>query len=221
MIAPLVAAAAFALPPAVQAGELVRLPTRAKVVALTLDGGADARGATAVLRTLRRERVAATFFLTGRFVRRYPLVARAIGRDFPVGNHTISHSQMTRLASSEVRREIVVAARQIERATRRDPRPLFRFPYGDRDARTLRIARSLGYVSIRWTVDTLGWMPGQTVGGAVNRVVNRLVPGAILLLHLGGGRDGAAVDTRALPRVIAAIRARGYRFVTLESVRAP
>jgi peptidoglycan/xylan/chitin deacetylase (PgdA/CDA1 family) len=111
----------------------------------------------------------------------------------------------------------------IRRATGRDPRPYFRFPYGARDARTLRIAYRLGYASVRWTVDTWGWMgrSAQTVPGVVRKVVDHLVPGQIVMMHLGSARDRSTIDTIALPAVIRAARARGYRFVTLAGVRPP
>jgi peptidoglycan/xylan/chitin deacetylase (PgdA/CDA1 family) len=212
-----------ALPPAVVAGELVRLQTRQHVVALTFDGGGNAAGAPKILATLRRDHVPATFFLTGHFVRSYPAVSRAIGRRFVVGNHTVNHLELPRLSSAAVTREITVAQRLIQRATGRDPRPLFRFPYGSRDARTLAICHRLGYVSVRWTVDTLGWMGRsvQTPAGAERRVLGQLVPGEIVLMHLGSARDGGTIDTQALPSIIHAIRARGYRFVTLKDVRGP
>jgi len=215
----------LALPPAWQSGELVRLPTRRHVVALTFDGGGNDASAQSVLAELRRTGTPVTFFLTGKFVRLYPAIAHAIGADnsWDVGNHTVDHSDMRRLPSAQAAWEIAAAQAQIAKATGRDPHPLFRFPYGSRDARTLAIARRLGYVSVRWTVDTWGWMGHccQTVGGAVRRVVDHLMPGEIVLMHLGSAHDGATIDSQALPQVIAAVRARGYRFVTLASVRRP
>ena len=89
-----------ALPPAVVAGELVRLPTRQRVVALTFDGGGNADAAQAVLAILRREHVPGTFFLTGHFVTTYPRLARAIGRRYPVANHTVDHLDLRRLSPS-------------------------------------------------------------------------------------------------------------------------
>jgi len=212
-----------ALPPAVVAGELVRLRTRQHVVALTFDGGGNADAAQAVLAILRREHVSGTFFLTGHFVKTYPRLARAIGRRYRVANHTVDHLDLRRLSTPAATREITQAQAMIERATGRDPRPLFRFPYGARDSRTLRIVRQLGYVSIRWTVDTWGWMGlhFQTVAGAGRRVLAYLVPGEIVLMHLGSSRDHSTIDSKALPGVIRAVRARGYRFVTLSGVRAP
>ena len=212
-----------ALPPPIVAGELVRLQTRQHVVALTFDGGGNADAAKGVLAILRREHVPGTFFLTGHFVKTYPLLARAIGRRYPVANHTVDHLDLRRLSTPSATREITRAQALILHATGRDPRPLFRFPYGARDARTLGIVHSLGYASVRWTVDTWGWMglASQTVAGAARRVLDGLVPGEIVLMHLGSARDRSTIDSHALPRIIRAIRSRGYRFVTLAGIRAP
>jgi peptidoglycan/xylan/chitin deacetylase (PgdA/CDA1 family) len=213
----------FALPPAIVAGELVRLQTPQRVVALTFDGGGNADGAQRILAVLRREHVRATFFLTGHFVKAYPALARAIGRRYPVGNHTVNHFDLTRMPLAEAKHEIEGAALMIERATGRDTHPYFRFPYGARNASTLRLANRLGYASVRWTVDTWGWMgrSQQSVSGATRRVLDQLVPGEIVVMHLGSARDHSTIDSRALPGVIRAVRARGYRFVTLAGVRLP
>lgn len=212
-----------ALPPPIVAGELVRLQTRQRVVALTFDGGGNAASVRDVLAVLRREHVRGTFFLTGQFVRAYPALSRAIGRAHPVANHTVGHVDLRGLSDSGVIREITRGERMLRRATGRDPRPCFRFPYGARDARTLRIVNRLGYVSVRWTVDTWGWMGHsyQSAGGIVRKVVRNLVPGQIVMMHLGSARDRSTLDAQALPRVIRAVRARGYRFVTLAGVRPP
>lgn len=211
-----------ALPQPIVGGELVRLQTRQHVVALTFDGGGDDASARSVLAVLRREKVTGTFFLTGHFVKAFPALARAIGRRYAVGNHTVNHVDLRRLSSGAVANEVTQAQRMIAHATRRDTRPYFRFPYGARDARTLAIVHRLGYASVRWTVDTLGWMGRsvQTVSGAVRRVLAGLVPGEIVMMHLGSSRDGSTIDAHALPAVIHAVRARGYRFVTLAGVRA-
>ena len=213
----------LALPPPIVAGELVRLQTRKHVVALTFDGGGNANAARSVLAVLKREHVTGTFFLTGHFVKAYPQLARAIGRRYPVGNHTVNHLDLRRLSDGAVTREVTQAEQEIRAATRRDSRPYFRFPYGARDARTLRIVHRLGYASVRWTVDTWGWMglAEQTVAGARRRVLRYLMPGEIVLMHLGSSRDGSTIDSKALPGVIRSVRARGYRFVTLAGIQAP
>jgi peptidoglycan/xylan/chitin deacetylase (PgdA/CDA1 family) len=213
----------LALPPAIVAGEIVRLQTRQHVVALTFDGGGNADGAKGVLAALRREHVPATFFLTGHFVQSYPALSRVIGRRYPVGNHTVNHLDLLRLSTAAATREITRAATVIKRATGRETHPYFRFPYGSRNSSTLRLVNGLGYASVRWTVDTWGWMglSQQSVSGAVHRVLSNLVPGEIVLMHLGSSRDHSTIDSKALPRVVRLVRARGYRFVTLAGIRAP
>ena len=200
--------------------ELDRLPTHQKLIALTFDGGGDtANGTASMLRTLRRRRVPATFFLAGRWIRLHPSLARAIGRRYPIGDHTYDHADLLGLSSGQVRADIRRGAWWIRVVTGRRPRPLFRFPYGARDARTVAVVDSMGYVSVRWTIDTWGWMgtsEGQSVESVAHRVSEGLEPGAIVLMHVGVARDGSLLDARALSRVISLVRARGYRFVTLD-----
>jgi peptidoglycan/xylan/chitin deacetylase (PgdA/CDA1 family) len=215
-LAALTAVAAF--PPSLRGREVDHVPTRKKEVVLTLDAGGDAAGAWSILRTLQRKRVVATFFLTGRWVDRNRALALFIGHRYPVANHTYHHLPLSRVSDATVTREITTGAKAIRRRTGEDPRPLFRFPYGDSNGHVVAIANRLGYVSIRWTVDTLGWMGGahQSPAGAVRRVVDNLRPGAIILMHVGsaGDADRSTIDAHALPGVIDAVRSRGYTFTT-------
>jgi peptidoglycan/xylan/chitin deacetylase (PgdA/CDA1 family) len=198
--------------------EIERLHTRAKIVALTFDGAWDASGVPRIVAALRRFHATATFFVTGSWIKRYPRLARRIGRRYPLANHSWSHPQMTGLSSSEIRKEIRRAARWVRAVTGRDPRPLFRFPYGDRNARTIAIVNSLGYTSVRWSLDTWGWMgppEGQSKATVVHRVSTMLSPGDIVLLHIGANRDGSTLDADALPAILRLLERRGYRTVTL------
>jgi peptidoglycan/xylan/chitin deacetylase (PgdA/CDA1 family) len=225
----LVAALLIAAGPAGAASqyfELERIPTNRKLVALTFDGGgATATGTQLILAGLRRGHVPATFFVSGRWIMLHPVLAREIGRRYPVGNHTYAHKDARGLSDTALRDEVHLGAYWIRKVARRDPRPLFRFPYGARDARTVAVVNALGYTSVRWSVDTWGWMgptEGQSVRTVVRRFEERLRPGAIVLMHLGAARDGSLLDARALPRVIAVAKRRGYRFVTLDRwVRPP
>jgi peptidoglycan/xylan/chitin deacetylase (PgdA/CDA1 family) len=171
-----------------------------------------------MLRTLRRTRATATFFLTGRFAETYPRRARRIASLYPVGNHSYGHPHLTRLSSDAVLAEVRRGARAIRAAARRDPRPLFRFPFGDRDARTIGLVNGLGYAAFGWTLDTLGWQGrsgGRSVFSILTRVRQSLRPGAIVLMHAGAAADGSTLDADALGGLIRLLRAKRYELTTL------
>lgn len=205
------------LPSSLSGAEWTALPTGDKVVALTFDAGGNNAGVAPILKALAGAGVPATFFLTGRWAEVYPNDAKLIAATFPVANHTYSHPYLTKLTDANVKDQIVHAETVIKTTTGHDPRPLFRFPYGDVDSRVLADAHALGYGGIRWTVDTLGWKGGgaggQSEATVLARVLGSLRPGEIVLMHVGAANDGSTLDASALPAVISAVQARGYHFV--------
>lgn len=198
------------------------MPTSSKVIALTFDGGASNDGTARILEILAETGTPATFFLTGDFVREYPDDSRRIAAGYPLGNHTQDHPDLTTLSDAEVRTQIRTAQASIKEATGVDPRPYFRFPFGEVDARTIRLVNDECYVPFRWTVDTLGWQGtsgGMSADKVTQRVLDAASPGGIVLMHLGNNpTDTTALDADALPEIISGLRARGYAFVTLEHV---
>ncbi|HLV57468.1 MAG TPA: polysaccharide deacetylase family protein [Natronosporangium sp.] len=215
-----------AVPPHLAGLDLEVMPTDRKVVALTFDAGANADAVASILATLRAEGVPGTFFLTGTFIESFPAATRSIvDAGHRVGNHSTTHPHFTSLSAGQVHDEV----RATERALRRDfgtePRPWFRFPYGDRDARTIAVLNDLGYVPVRWTVDTLGWQGtsgGRSVASVTARVLDTARPGQIVLMHVGSHpTDGSMLDAQALPGVIAGLRAEGYGFATLDALLSP
>jgi peptidoglycan/xylan/chitin deacetylase (PgdA/CDA1 family) len=205
--------------------EVEQLHTHTKVVALTFDGAWDDSGVPRILQTLHRYHATATFFVTGSWVRRYPQMARRIGRAYPVGNHSWSHPQMSGMSAAAIRKEIRRASWWIRAATGHEDKPLFRFPYGDRSAGSIRAVNAMGYTSVRWSLDTWGWMgpaEGQSRATVLHRVSTMLSPGDILLLHIGANRDGSTLDADALPSILELLNRRGYKTVTLDDfVTAP
>jgi peptidoglycan/xylan/chitin deacetylase (PgdA/CDA1 family)/fermentation-respiration switch protein FrsA (DUF1100 family) len=207
------------LPTRLRGVEWSRLQTTRHVIALTFDGGSNADGLPSILATLKAAGVPATFFLTGDWARRYPDLARSIANHYPVGNHTVSHPHLPTLTHRQITFQVLRAGRDIRGITGVDTRPLFRFPYGDSDTQSLRLVNALGYGSIRWTVDSLGWKgasAGVTTVGITQRVLAPLQPGEIVLMHLGSSPDGSTPDAVALPRLISVLHARGYSFTTVE-----
>jgi len=211
------------IPESLLGQDVERIPTSRRVVALTFDAGANADAVPSILATLAGEHVTATFFLTGDFVQRFPDAARSIvASGHRLGNHSVDHPAFTSLTDGETRDQVLGAEEQISSVTGHDPRPLFRFPLGDRDARTIAAVNGLGYVAVRWTVDSLGWQ-GVTGGRSADEVTDRVLstaePGQIVLMHVGSHpADGSMLDADALPDVIAGLRRAGYEFVTLDAL---
>ncbi len=212
------------LPASLRGAEWDHVPTSQKVVALTFDAGANADGVPSILRTLEATNTPATFFLTGRWTENHPELARRIAARYPVGNHSITHPHFTKLTDAQLRAELLGAEATIKEVTGSSTRPFFRFPYGDRDTRTIGLVNDAGYGSFRWTVDTLGWKGtsgGMTTTTVVDRVMGTARPGQIVLLHVGSHpTDRSTLDADALPRIIEQLRARGYRFITLTEALA-
>lgn len=207
------------LPASLRGAEWNHVPTTQKVVALTFDAGANADGVPSILSTLEATNTPATFFLTGRWTENHAELARRIASRYPVGNHSVTHPYFTKLADAQLRDELLGAEATISEVTGSSTRPFFRFPYGDRDARTIRLVNEAGYGSFRWTVDTLGWKGtsgGMTTTTVVDRVTDTARPGQIVLLHVGSHpTDRSTLDADALPEIIDQLQARGYRFITL------
>lgn len=212
-----------AVPPSLAGKDVERIPTSRRVVALTFDAGANPDGVSAILATLRREGVPATFFLTGEFASRFPGPSAAIAAaGHRLGNHSVGHPYFTQLSDQAIRGELGAAEQAIRRATGAGAQPLFRFPYGDRDQRTIAVVNGAGYVPVRWTVDSLGWKGtsgAMTADAVTSRVLAGLRPGQIVLMHVGSNPDDrTTLDADALPSVIERIRAAGYGFVTLDAL---
>lgn len=210
----------YVVPSALRGTDFTRIPTTKKVVALTFDAGANAAGQASIMRTLKAKGVKATFFLTGKWVRAYPNYTKYIRLGgHAIGNHSDTHPYFTKLTVAQQQFEIRKAAYYIKAATGYPPRPWFRFPFGARTTSNIAVANSEGYICVRWTVDTLGWKgtsEGITTSIVKARVLKALVPGEIVLMHVGSNpTDHSTLDANALPSLIDALRAKGYGFTTL------
>jgi peptidoglycan-N-acetylglucosamine deacetylase len=166
---------------------------------------------------LERAHVPATFFEIGRQVQAYPAITRRLlARGFVVADHTENHPPLARLAPAQQRAEILAAAQHIRAAG--GPWPLlFRPPYGSFDIATMQSLRALHMLMVLWSVDTKDYSrPG--VSRIVYTAVSGAEPGAIVLMHDGGGDRSETVA--ALPRIITRLRQRGFRLVTISQLVA-
>jgi peptidoglycan-N-acetylglucosamine deacetylase len=180
-------------------------------IALTFDDGPGPY-TPQILSILERHDVPATFFEVGVLERYFYGSTSAIVADGDViGDHTEKHAAMSRLSAVGQRNQLLDEATAVQRRGARFPR-LFRPPYGMWNGTTLALLRRYRMLMVLWTVDTNDYRrPG--VKAIVRSALAGARPGAIILLHDAGGNRSQTV--KALPRIIAALRRRGYRLVTV------
>jgi peptidoglycan-N-acetylglucosamine deacetylase len=128
-----------------------------------------------------------------------------------IGDHTETHAPMSRLSRREQQKQLLAEARAIGRHGAPFPH-LFRPPYGLWNATTLALLRKYRMLMVLWTVDTSDYLR-RGVSAIVTAAVKGARPGAIILLHDAGGDRAETVA--ALPHIIAALRRRHYRLVTV------
>lgn len=201
---------------------MTQISTSRRVVALTFDAGAGNEGVASIVATLRREGVPASFFVTGAWASQNPALVRALAAVGPVGNHTYDHPHLPTLTDAQIRAQLDRTREIVLDAAGAETRPRFRFPFGDYSTHTLGVVNDAGYLAVGWTVDSLGWQGtsgGMTAAKVTGRVLAALTPGEIVLMHVGAHpTDHSTLDADALPQVIAALRAAGYTFVTLDAL---
>jgi peptidoglycan-N-acetylglucosamine deacetylase len=197
-------------------------------LALTFDDGPDPDWTPKILDILKAKGVHASFFIIGDSAQAYPdLVQRVLAEGHDVGNHTFTHPNLGEMPDELVTLEINATQRLFEALTGRSMR-LFRAPYlGDAEPTTadeivpIQIAQSMGYVSVGLHVDPNDWQrpPADVI---VQRVIEQVtdpnpdIRGHMILLHDSGGDRSQTIA--ALPKLIDALRAKGYDFVTVSKL---
>ena len=182
-----------------------------KVVYLTFDDG-PSRHTKPVLRMLDDYDAKATFFLVGENAVTHPDLARsAVARGHAVGSHTWNHRDMRRLKPARLNGQIIRTSRALRRVTGR-PVTCLRPPYGAVNRRVRAAVRHEELALKLWDVDPRDWKrPGAAA--IAGRVVSRVDPGDVVLMHDGGGNRAQSV--RALERILRALSKQDYTFATL------
>jgi peptidoglycan-N-acetylglucosamine deacetylase len=180
-------------------------------VALTFDDGPGPY-TPQVLGVLEHYHVRATFFEIGRMLRYFGgSTEREVADGDVIGDHTEDHPALAHLSAHDQREQLFEQIARVELLGARRPL-LFRPPYGSFNATTMRQLHSLHLLMVLWSADTDDYeQPGVDV--IVQRALEGVGPGAILLLHDGGGDRAQTIA--ALPAIIRGIRTRGYRLVTV------
>jgi len=193
--------------------ELFSPPQRPRYAVLTFDDGPYPVVTPALLTSLARLNVPADFFLIGRDAIEQPAIStRVASAGIEIGNHTLSHPQMTELLFPAQLEEIVDGALAIRGATGRKVE-YFRPPHGDFDTHTLEAARAHGETVALWDVDPGDWRH-VTPAAITENVLQHAKAPAVILLH-----NGSTATIEALPSIVQAYRNAGFEFITLSELQ--
>jgi peptidoglycan/xylan/chitin deacetylase (PgdA/CDA1 family) len=195
--------------------EIVHGDPTTGIVALTFDAGAEAgTAAPRVIEVLRERGVRATFFLSGNWVAKHPALAAEILADgHEIGNHSLTHPDLTRLADNQVVFELDYTDQIVWDTLGVHTRPYFRPPFGARNRRVLDVAAASGFRSVFWSLDSGDWLPRATPGAVAERVLRFAQPGDIVVEHVAS--DASAV---ALPTILDEFDERGWKVGTVSDV---
>jgi len=200
---------------------VTRYGSRKGQIALTFDDGPDETYTPRILDELRDLKAPATFFVTGRASQESPeLVKRMVREGHQIGNHTFTHPNIANITRAQLRIELTATQRLFESLLGRQS-VLFRPPYSEDtepetpvQVRPIEVATALGYLTVGMQLDPKDYRkPG--VDAIVSSTIDQAVAGRgnIVLLHDGGGDRSETVE--ALPRIVRALRSRGFKLVTV------
>ncbi len=201
-------------------GDLVtHVDTSEKVVALTFDDGPQPAYTRAVIDTLAAHDAKGTFFVIGSDAAASPAWLHAlVAAGEEIGNHTWSHPRLLAMSQGAIAGEIERTDAVIRAAGYRGP-ILVRPPNGKRLLAAPWYLWRHGRTTVTWTLEPDS-IPGiaDDADAMVAYVRDTVRPGDIILMHvMHKGRDASRA---ALPRILGALAADGYRFVTVSELLA-
>lgn len=184
-------------------------------IALTIDDGPHPTYTPKLLQILKQNSVPATFFVVGERAEQYPDLIRAeVAGGHEIGNHTYDHVSLVKIPPEYVDTEIKACSDVLIQITGHPPH-LFRPPGGEYNRSVAESAEALGCKMILHSDDPGDYAnPGTQV--IETRTLDTISNGGIILLH-----DGSAQTLLVLPKIIQRLKARGFRFVTVDQLLRP
>lgn len=183
-----------------------------KVCSISFDAAWGNEQTDTLLNILDDKNVKTTFFLVGDWVKKYPKSVKKIDKKgHDVGNHSSTHPHMTELSPQKIQSELQDCNNEIKKLTGKTP-TLFRPPYGDYNNEVVNTTKAMDMYCVQWNIDSLDWKdPG--CDQIIENCVKKLSPGSIILLH-----NGAKNTPEALPKLIDAIKQKGYSIVPISEL---
>jgi len=197
-------------------------PRTEPVVAVTFDACPTTRSpgfAPEIVDLLEREKVPTTFFVSGRWAETHPeAFARIRGvAFFEIALHGHRHRHLVPGAPEAMLAEIE-QGRDALRGLGAEVVPIFRPPYGDSPPELAEVARRAGVTALTWDVAPGDPDPRVAPATIQRGVTSGAQAGSVVVLHV----NGRGISTpKALPGVLAGLRARGLRLARASEVLAP
>jgi peptidoglycan-N-acetylglucosamine deacetylase len=188
-------------------------PNGEKTIALTFDDGPWPETTESILATLKKEKIKATFFVIGQPLKSFPEIGKKVLADgHVIANHTLHH-WYHKMSPLVAQREIEDTAKIIKEVLNVETE-YFRPPGGVLTNGLVDYAHKHGQSVLMWSVDTGDSQPRRpTPEAMIKTALAQATPGGIVLMHDGGGNH--TNTAKALPGMIAQLRAQGYKFVTI------
>lgn len=205
------------IPPQVQLKDLGQVPVyrgneKKQAAGLMVNVAWGTEYIPEMLEILRKEKVKATFFLDGSWLKKNPEMAgQLIKEGHEVGNHAYSHPLMSRIGTGQIEKEIGKTQSLIQE-TLQVKSKWFAPPAGDYDGRVLKIAEQFEMNTILWTLDTVDWKKSVSPEMMVSKVEKGIGPGTLLLTH------PTDRTVKALPGIIHAGKKKGLKWMTVSEV---
>ena len=185
--------------------------TQKKRAYLTFDAGYENGYTATILDVLKKHEVPAAFFLVGNYMDTAPdLVKRMADEGHVVGNHTMSHPDMSKISDKEnFKRELVGLEEKYKEITGKEMLKVYRPPQGKFSTENLKMAKALGYKTFFWSLAYVDWsednQPAEDF--AFSKLIPRMHNGAVILLH-----STSRTNAEILDKLLTKWKEMGYTF---------
>ena len=191
--------------------------TDEKILYLTFDAGYENGNTPAILEALKKHQAPAVFFAVGNFIKDNPdLIKRMITEGHIVGNHTMTHPDMSQISSMESFQKELEGVEELYTSVTGEPMTKFyRPPRGVYSTENLSMAKGLGYSTFFWSLAYVDWIQEQQPSKeeAFQKLIPRIHPGAIVLLHNTSSTNAAILD-----ELLTRWEEMGYQFHSIKEL---
>lgn len=193
-------------------------------VALTFDDGPDPQVTPAILDVLADADARATFFVIGRRLERHrELGSRALREGHELGNHSWTHSYFQNFyRTNRQQADVERSTRLLQELSGSAAQPLYRPPVGLKSPPLARVAHARKLKVVAWSLHSRDTLARDSEATAA-RVLSRIAPGDIVLMHDGHEREGEhrGIAAASLPLILRGLRERGLSCVTVSELLRP